>query len=334
MSASSRTDALAAIAFVTFVSCEGDTTRMQFSSASLTRAQAAAMQIDEAQLETDVEALHQAHQSDVPDMPTWGHGMTHTHHLSAAYVRDRFAALGFTPVVEHSDDDGLDVDNVYVEIRGERAPNDIVIVSAHHDAWWQSGADDNASGVAVVLEGARILRDSHPARTIRFIAFDREEEGLIGANRYAAAHASDHVTMILNMDCVGFASDEPNSQRAPLGLGLRSVGNFLLAAADERAADALSQIVRFSATSEQLAPLVGLVAPDDAHYPVDSSFLRSDHAPFWRAGVPGVFLTDTANFRNAHYHTPTDLPATVNYAFLARVARLVVGATAAFAEVD
>jgi Zn-dependent M28 family amino/carboxypeptidase len=242
--------------------------------------------------------------------------------------------MGFTPIVEHSEDDGLDVDNVYVEIRGERAPNEIVIVSAHHDAWWQSGADDNGSGIAVVLEGARILRESHPARTIRFIAFDREEEGLIGANRYVAAHPNDHVSMIINMDCVGYASDAPNSQRAPLGLGLRSVGNFLLAAADEPAGDALSQIVRYSGSSEQFAPVVGIVAPDDAHYPVDSSFLRSDHAPFWRAGVPGVFLTDTANFRNANYHTAGDLPETVNYAFLARVARLVVGSAAAFAEIE
>ncbi|MEI8256101.1 MAG: M28 family peptidase [Deltaproteobacteria bacterium] len=314
--------------FVPFAAATG------YPDAALDRAYAAAGSVDPARLRAHVGAMHDAHQRDVLERPAWGGSMTHTHHLSAAYVRDQLASPGYTPVVGHSDDDGLDVDNIYADIRGSSRPDEQVLLTAHHDAWWQSGADDNASGVSIVLEAARILRDTHPARTIRLVAFDREEEGLIGANRYLAAHAVEHVAMIVNMDCVGFASDEADSQRAPFGLGLRSVGNFILVVADEPAADALSRIVRLSASGPGFASAVGIITPGDSHYPVDSSFLRSDHAPFWRRGVPGLFLTDTANFRNTRYHTPSDTPDTVNFAFLEQFARLVVGAVAGYAEGD
>lgn len=331
-----RTGALLAtlsLAMTSLGHCDSDAARREtFPDAALDRAHAAASAIDPLRLQAHVAAMHDAHQHDVPETPIWGAGMTHTHRLSAAYVRDQFAQLGYAPIVEHSDDDGLEVDNVFAELPGGSRAQEQVLVTAHHDAWWQSGADDNGTGIAIVLEAARVLRDTHPNRTLRFVAFDREEEGLIGASRYVAAHPQDRIAMIVNMDCVGFASDEPDSQRAPLGLGLRSVGNFILAVADGPGADALSRFVRLSASGTEFASTVGVIAPDDSHYPVDSSFLRSDHAPFWRRGVPGLFLTDTANYRNVHYHTPTDTPDTVNPVFLARVARLVIGAAAAYAE--
>lgn len=314
--------------------CDDGVSRRVYPESSLVRARAASAAVDPARLRAHVVAMNAAHQADTPERPTWGAGATFTHLRSAAYVREQFTALGYTPTVESANNDGLDTQNVWAEIRGATRPDELVLVTAHHDAWWQSGSDDNASGVAIVLEAARVLKDTRPSRTLRFVAFDREEEGLIGANRYAAAHNNERVVMVVNMDCVGFASEEPGSQNAPLGLALRSVGNFLLVAANDSAGDALARFVRYSASDPMLASVVGVIVPDDGHYPVDSSFLRSDHTPFWRRGVPALFLTDTANFRNRHYHTPQDTPDTVSMPFLERVGRLTIGAAAAFAETE
>jgi len=304
----------------------------RFSPLVLAQAQRFADAIDVERLRAHVLALHAAHQTDTPSLPSWGGGKSHTHHHSAQYVVGALTSLGLEPHVDHSEVDGLDTDNVYADIVGTTRPFETVLLTAHHDAWMQGGADDNGSGVAVLLETARVLHLAPRGRTVRVVAFDREEEGLLGANRYAADHASERVVMIVNLDCVGFATDAPHSQRAPLGLALRDVGNFVLAVADEPASAALARMAHWSSQARPTAPVVGVITPGDAHYPVDSSFLRSDHAPFWRRGVPGIFLTDTANFRNVNYHTERDTPATVNYEFLRGVASVVIGSIVGFAE--
>ena len=167
---------------------------------------------------------------------------------------------------------------------------------------------------------------------MRIIAFDREEEGLIGSDRYARAHVGETIAGIINMDCVGYASRAPGSQSAPPGLALRSVGDFLAIIASDASAELLSSVTKLSTELPHPPNVLGLVAPGNGHNAAGAAFLRSDHAAFWQQGIPALFLTDTANYRNHNYHRASDLPETLDYDFLSRNAALVVAATVALAE--
>jgi Zn-dependent M28 family amino/carboxypeptidase len=207
------------------------------------------------------------------------------------------------------------------------------MLTGHHDAFF-SGADDNSSAVAVLLEAARTLRDSHPDRTIRILAFDLEEYGLIGAVRHLAAHHQDRIVMVLNMDCVGFASHARGSQRLLPGLQVSDTGDFLGVFANAISATAVERLLRVAPSLQNTPPLVAGVGSGDLHSVGESPFLRSDHSPFWSAGIPALFFTDTAEFRNPNYHKVTDTVDTLDFDFLTGATRVIVAATAAYATVD
>lgn len=305
-------------------------TDSEFAAPVVARAQNVAARIDGGTLKTHVAAIVDARTKETPVVSPYSIQKPHTHLNSAQYMLDAFTALGYAPVGEKSSANGMDLTNVYVDIPGQLP--DLVLLTGHHDAWFQSGADDNATALAVLLEGARVLKDTRPTKSIRIIAFDGEEEGLIGAQRYFAAHASEHVAMAINMDCVGYASNEKGSQDAPPGLALRDTGDFLTAIANEPARSAATQVVHLSTLMPSPVYMIGLIAPGDGYTPGTAGFLRSDHGPFWEAGIPALFFTDTADFRNHNYHTPDDTPEKLDYDFLKRSASLIVGAVAAFAE--
>ena len=302
----------------------------EFAPPATARAADAAGKIDGGNLRAHVAAIVDARAKEQPVVSPYSIQKPHTHLSSADYMIREFRALGYAPVVENTSRNGMDLTTVYVDIPGTRP--ELVLLTGHHDAWYQAGADDNATALAVMLEGARVLKDTKPTRSVRIIAFDGEEEGLIGAQRYLAEHAGDQVAMMVNMDCVGYASHEKGSQDAPAGLALRDTGDFLLAIANEPARNAATQVVRLASALPSPVYMLGLVAPGDGYTPASGSFLRSDHGPFWAAGIPALFLTDTADFRNHNYHTPEDTPEKLDYDFLARAAALTVGAVAAFAE--
>jgi hypothetical protein len=290
--------------------------------------------VDEGLLQRYVEELVAERLEETPTTVSWYPEHSFSHVRSADYIervlRDE---LQFSPIVEDSNDDGIAGRNIYVDIGGTVAPDEMVVVSAHYDAWF-SGADDNASGVAVLLEAARIFRDALPERTVRIVAFDLEEYGVIGANRYVRAHGTDGVVAVLNLDAVGYASDAPGSQKAPPGLSLRDRGDFIAVLANAPAASHLSRVARLSNNLPEPVEMLGLLTPDDAHYPGLRDFLRSDHAPFWRRGIPALFFTDTASFRNSRYHTEEDTPDTLDYGFFSRAAQLIIGTARALATLN
>lgn len=296
------------------------------------QAQSAANQVSVAELRQHVENLATAHRTETP-VTSKVDSMPHTRVQSAAYVAQAYASLGLQPVTDVSTEDGLEVRNVYVDLPGASRSAEQILVMAHHDAWY-TGADDNSSGVAVLLEAARVLKDVPRTRTIRLLATDREEQGLIGINRFVKAHAADQVVLVLNMDTIAFAKHTENSQSAPLGFVLPKVADFLLAIANGPAEPALVRFAQLSNEFPNAVTVAGAMVPGDAHYPMLGHPLRSDHAPYWRRGVPGLFLTDSADFRSPHYHRATDTPETLDYEFFQRVARTVIGAVQAFAEVN
>lgn len=192
-----------------------------------------------------------------------------------------------------------------------------ILIGAHYDAVpGTQGADDNATGVAVLLELARSL-SAQPARyPIRLIAFDLEEYGLLGSSDYAQAlyQIKQPVRLMLSLEMLGYCSQVPGSQNYPPGLEkiYPDQGNFI-------------GLIGNISTIPDMARLCG--AMDKAE--VRSRWLPagkrgmlvkatrlSDHAPFWDRGYRAIMVTDTAFMRNPNYHKPSDRIETLDLDFL------------------
>ncbi len=204
-----------------------------------------------------------------------------------------------------------------------------LIIAAHYDTVSGSpGADDNASGMAVMLEVARSLRGASLNREVRFIAFCLEEEDLLGSLAYAASlRASDQELYgAIVLECVGYTSSDKGSQRKPprTPIAVPSVGDFLAIVGNSASAKLVAAVE--GAAKQQVPDLktVSLVVPGNGELLPDTR--RSDHAAFWQYGYPAVMLTDTADFRNPHYHRPTDTLDTLDLHFMQRVATAVTAA--------
>ncbi len=222
--------------------------------------------------------------------------------------------------------------NVFAEWRGTTHPDEVVLVGSHLDAFY-AGADDNGSAVAAMLEAARAVRKHHFARTIRFISFDLEEFGSVGSTRYVKAGYARDVKSAIVLDLVGFASKEPGSQKNVMGIRLPDVGDYLLVIGNDDSEEITRQITGMG-NSYGWSKLVGMTGPGDGAYFLAQAFMRSDHALFWHNGIPAVFLTDGANFRNPNYHLPSDLPETLDPVFLAGNTKALTAAIALLADVQ
>jgi Zn-dependent M28 family amino/carboxypeptidase len=211
------------------------------------------------------------------------------------------------------------------------------IVGAHLDTVPGSpGADDNASAVAALLELALIL----PEDRVRLVVFDEEETGLHGSRALARETVDSPPSAVVVLECVGYYTSATGTQRLPPGAALLYPGQHrrlrrhgwrgdwtLLAY--QRSSQRLTRMF-----AECLAHLRGpqtvLLARDPLdlplagpvlrrYAPLARHFARSDHKPFWEAGVPAIQVTDTADFRNPHYHRPSDTPETLDYERIADI---------------
>lgn len=205
----------------------------------------------------------------------------------------------------------------------------LVILGAHYDTAWDTpGANDNGSGVAVLLELARRLRvvtiKKKPLNTeFRLVFFTNEEPPhfktpMMGSFVYAAQLAADkrHVAAMYSLETMGSFSDQAGSQQFPVpGLGqlYPNTGNFIAFIGTTDSRDLIRQSVAAFRESNQL-PSEAIAAPG-AVQGID----WSDHWSFSQFGYPGLMVTDTAPFRYQHYHEPTDTPEKIDYARLARV---------------
>jgi len=197
-----------------------------------------------------------------------------------------------------------------------------IVLGAHYDTVAGSpGADDNGTGVVAALEAARLLGPLPAPRSLTLVFFDLEERGLIGSQAFVDAFPDVAGAVILEM--LGFSCSEPGCQRYPAGLPItpsQTTGDFLAAVGDRAHLD-LIDAFRDGPDAGSLSvltlavPTLGPLAPD---------LLRSDHVPFWRAGIGAVMLTDTAEFRNPHYHRPSDQVQTIDFGFFRSAVQLVV----------
>lgn len=213
--------------------------------------------------------------------------------------------------------------NVEVERPGLDPKAGVVLLGAHYDSRQGSpGADDDASGVAVVLEAARLLR-TPTRRGLRLVFFDAEERGLLGSRAYAQSDARiADLRAVVVVEMVGYACHVEGCQAHPEGLPVVApkVGNFIAIIGDLEHLGLLWTFRR--ARRPEWPPLFTLPVPAQGRPLPDTR--RSDHAPFWDRGVGAVLVTDTAELRNPHYHLPGDTPATLDPAFLEGAAGVVI----------
>jgi Zn-dependent M28 family amino/carboxypeptidase len=197
------------------------------------------------------------------------------------------------------------------------------LIGAHYDSVPATpGADDNASAISVMLAVAQSIgtRDD-----VLYVAFNGEECGLVGSLEFADQMSGDMklLEQVHVLEMVGFRDRQANSQKNPLPLiQIPTTGDFLGIVANH--GGLVDQIIEKAGSIT--VPVVGLAIPDnmplEAIRQISPHLLRSDHAPFWEKNIPAVMWTDTSEFRNPHYHQPTDTPDTLDYEFMAEVGTL------------
>lgn len=200
----------------------------------------------------------------------------------------------------------------------------VIVVGAHYDSVPETpGADDNGSAVAAMLGCAKLCAEFLPEVPVVFVAFNCEEDGLLGSSDWVEHFlptAGYQVVCSHVLEMVGYASSVPGSQKIPPGLpiSLPDRGDFIGLLTNRKGSVAMKQALQTIRTERPQLPAYGVevLLGLEKHFPV---LLRSDHAPFWKAGIPSIMWTDTSEFRNPHYHASTDLPDTLDYEFLTQV---------------
>jgi Zn-dependent M28 family amino/carboxypeptidase len=197
-----------------------------------------------------------------------------------------------------------------------------ILIGAHYDAVpGTPGADDNATGVVVLLELARAFAAEPLYYPVRLVAFDMEEYGMLGSSQYAAdlKQQQQPLRLMLSLEMLGYCDRSPGSQRYPTGLKYfyPNRGNFIALIGNLSTIPDLihlSRSIRKAGTPSEWLPVPnrGLIVPQTR---------LSDHSPFWDRGYRAMMVTDTAFMRNPHYHKISDSIETLDFDFLAGVCR-------------
>ncbi len=217
-------------------------------------------------------------------------------------IKALFESFGLPTVYETFTYGGQTWENIVATKVGTTYPSRIYIIGAHYDSVNAGpGADDNASGTAAVLEIARILSQYDSESTIRFIAFDMEEQGLIGSSEYVADHQSEDIRRMISLDMVAYDTGTNNCN-----IYGRTASNPIK---NELAA----------AVAEYSGGLTYTIGGDTPY---------SDHAPFEEAGFQACLLIEYLVWSNPYYHTAQDSyeqPGNLNFPYAVKMTRAVCG---------
>ena len=246
-----------------------------------------------------------------------------------AFLRTELQSYGYRTELVRFGEEAGDY-NLLAERTGSDPQAPLMEIGAHYDTVRNCpGADDNGSGVIGLLALARHFSQRRLRRTVRFCFFGAEETGLRGsdAHQQLLTHEGRPFGGCVVFEMIGCRKREANSQgtpvRIPLLLWPPRTGDFIASVTNWRSRH-LASAYRVAAGTVQglkvfpVRQLGGLL----------QEAMRSDHASYWRAGRPAIMLTDTAEFRNPHYHRPGDTVETVDFEFIAEV----TWATAVMAE--
>ena len=242
---------------------------------------------------------------------------------AANYIQASLTSDGYQVTRQSFKASGEVCDNLEVEIPGTTRRNEIIVIGAHYDSvMGTAGADDNATGVAGLLALARIWTNRQPDRTLRFVAFVNEEPPFfqadgMGSLVYAkqCRERGDQVVAMISLESLGYFSMAKQSQKypPPLGLFYPSRGDFVAFVGNSANTGLVRRCVKTFCQNAQF-PCEGGALPGWL-----PGIGWSDHWAFWQAGYPALMVTDTAPFRNPHYHTDGDTPDKLDYDRLVRV---------------
>ncbi len=240
---------------------------------------------------------------------------------SERYISEVFKKSGYELSFQEFTYQGRKSRNIEVEKPGKS--DEILIIGAHYDSVLGSpGANDNASGVASLLELARLLASRESFYTIRLVAFANEEPPFyytaeMGSSFYAkrCKERKEKIIGMLSLETMGHYVDEAKSQKYPFPLSLfyPDRANFVAFVGNLASRNLVRQMIGdFRRTAR--FPSEGLAAPE---FVIGVGW--SDHWSFWQEGYPALMLTDTAFFRSPHYHTAADTPEKLQYDAMARI---------------
>ncbi|MEJ5227242.1 M28 family peptidase [Thermodesulfovibrio sp.] len=249
----------------------------------------------------------------------------------ANFVEDRFREYGYIVEIDGFFYNGKEYKNIIATLRGINSKKEWLLIGAHYDsAMGSPGADDNASGVAVMLEVAKVIRETPVAEKIKFVAFTLEEpqafdlKFIIGSSQFVKKFKKlGHKYKALILESVGYFSEMKGSQKLPAFTKGPDVGNFLGVVGNGKS-NALLELFEQAKTFVPSLNLITHKVPMNGWLSLETRF--SDHAPFWDAGFQAVMLTDTAMFRNPYYHTSQDTPEKLNFSFMTDVAKALLAA--------
>jgi len=253
---------------------------------------------------------------------------------AARYIEEQWNSQGYDVEWLTYQISGVSYPNLEVTRNGSQRQREILLVGAHYDSVMGSpGANDNASGVAALLEISRDFTAIDPAMTVRFVAFVNEEppffmSGQQGSMVYAkmVRERGDDIRLMTCLETIGWYSDEPGSQYYPplFNLFYPDRADFIGMVSDFRSRTVMRQLAQaFRAHSD--FPL-----QTAATFRFIPGVSWSDHRSFWRHGYRAVMITDTAPYRYPHYHAATDTPDKLAYPEYSRVT---LGLSAAFKEI-
>ncbi|HWO99928.1 MAG TPA: M28 family peptidase [Methylococcus sp.] len=240
-----------------------------------------------------------------------------------SYIAETWQSQGYAVRRQVYEAGGIECANLEVERRGSLWPEEIILIGAHYDSVFGSpGADDNASGVAALLELSRSFVTVEPERTLRFVAFVNEEPPFFAGSRMgslvyarAAKRRGDRIRLMVSLEMLGCYLDTPGSQSYPplLRHFYPDRGNFIAFISNWRSREILRRFCQVFRKHSDF-PMESLAAPIFV-----PGVAMSDQFSFWRQGYPGIMVTDTAFCRYHWYHTAGDLPEHLCYEPFARV---------------
>ncbi|MEA5391840.1 M28 family peptidase [Cyanobium gracile UHCC 0139] len=233
-----------------------------------------------------------------------------------AYLIEQLGALG--PVEEHHFHEGIDAGtNLILRLPGQRPELNPLLVAAHYDGPLHSiDADDNASGLAALIELAVHWKAQPPRRPVWIVAFDQEEWGMLGSTALARELQAGGQTLklMVSLEMLAYTTETQNYPHPAMKAIYGDRGDFIAVVGNLGAGAMLpglaSRMGKHVVTKVLPVPDAGRAIPD---------VRLSDHSPFWDAGYDAVMVTDTSFLRNPHYHQMSDTIDTLDLPFLAAV---------------
>jgi Zn-dependent M28 family amino/carboxypeptidase len=253
---------------------------------------------------------------------------------AASYIEREWKRQGYAVSQQVYEVSGVRCANLEVVRNGRARQREILLIGAHYDSVIGSpGANDNASGVAALLEISRMFASIEPAMTVRFVAFVNEEPPFFmskqqGSMVYAksARRRGDNIRLMVSLETIGWYSNRPASQHYPpfFNLFYPDRANFIGMVCDFRSRVTMQRLAQaFRAHSD--FPL-----QTAATFRFVPGVSWSDHRSFWRHGYQALMITDTAPYRYPHYHAATDTPDKLVYP---EFSRATLGLCAAFMDI-